>query len=440
MQSISNISTDKASLRKTLVFILFFLAVSTFIGLSTSCGGSGGSTKVTVDTADTRNIIETVSASGKIQPENEVKIASDVSGEIVELYVEEGDSVKKGQLLMEINPDVYKSEYERMVATLSQTKANLESAKARQTQQEAQLFQAENTYNMNKELYDKKAISKTEWNTISTNYKVAQSNVLASKQEVTAMQYSVQSVAATVKSAQTNLSRTRIYSPMDGIVSMLNVKKGERVVGTATMAGTEMLRIADLSIMEVNVEVNENDIVKVDLGDTALIEVDAYLNRKFRGIVTSIANSPKTGNNAISTDEVTNFEVKIRILTTSYSDLLTKKNASPFRPGMSATVDVITGNFNNAISVPIQSVTARKDTLGSSSDDYKEYVFVVEDKKVKMILVKTGIQDNKYIQILSGISTGQIIVEGPYDAISRKLEDGTKISVTDKKSLYGGKK
>jgi HlyD family secretion protein len=171
-----------------------------------------------------------------------------------------------------------------------------------------------------------------------------------------------------------------------------------------------------------------------------LIEVDAYLNRKYKGIVTSIANSPKTGNNAISTDEVTNFEVKIRILPNSYADLLTKKNTSPFRPGMSATVDVITGMINNAISVPIQSVTAKKDTLAASSDDYKEYVFVVEDKKVKMVLVKTGIQDNKYIQILSGIAKGQIIVEGPYDAISRKLEDGMKITVTDKKSLYGGKK
>jgi HlyD family secretion protein len=436
----SNTSNYKFTMRKNILTILLFGAVVFFTGTLTSCGGPGGSTKVSVDTADTRTIIETVSASGKIQPETEVKIASDVSGEIVELYVEEGDSVKKGQLLMEINPDVYKSEYERMVASLSQTKANLESAKARQTQQEAQLLQAENTYNMNKTLHDKKAISETEWNTINTNYKVAQSNVLASKQEVTAMQYSVQSVAATVKSAQTNLSRTRIYAPMDGIVSMLNVKKGERVVGTATMAGTEMLRIADLSIMEVNVEVNENDIVKVDLGDTALVEVDAYLNRKFKGIVTSIANSPKTANNAISTDEVTNFEVKIRILKDSYNDLLTKKNVSPFRPGMSATVDIITGSINNAVSIPIQSVTAKKDTLASTGDDYKEYVFVVEDKKVKMILVKTGIQDNKYIQILSGITKGQIVVEGPYDAISRKLEDGMKITVTDKKSLYGGKK
>jgi HlyD family secretion protein len=205
------------------------------------------------------------------------------------------------------------------------------------------------------------------------------------------------------------------------------------------MAGTEMMRIADLSVMEVNVEVNENDIVKVDLGDTALIEVDAYLNRKFKGIVTSIANSPKTSSSAISTDEVTNFEVKIRISVDSYKDLLSKNNSSPFRPGMSATVDVITGNVNNAISIPIQSVTAKKDTLATTGDDYKEYAFVLEDKKVKMVLVTTGIQDNKYIQILSGITKGQIVVEGPYEAISRKLEDGTKVKVVDKKSLYKGK-
>ena len=367
---------------KKILYALPFALSFVVLTFSSSCGGKGGSTKVTTDTVDTRNIIETVSASGKIQPETEVKIASDVSGEIVELYVQEGDSVKRGQLLMEINPDVYKSEYERLVASVSQTKANLASSQARQTQQEAQLMLAENNYNMNKTLHDKKAISETEWNTINTNYKVAQSNLLAAKQEVTAMGYSVQSMNASLKSAQTNLKRTKIYSPMHGIVSKLNVKKGERVVGTATMAGTEMMRIADLNVMEVNVEVNENDIVKVDLGDTALIEVDAYLNRKFEGIVTSIANSPKTSATTISTDEVTNFEVKIRISRNSYEDLLTTKNVSPFRPGMSATVDVITGSFNNAISVPIQSVTAKKDTLAAAGNDFKEYVFVLNGKKV----------------------------------------------------------
>lgn len=430
-----NITSKKIS-----YLLITFLAI--FIGASmNSCGGGGGGIKVTVDTANTRNIIETVSASGKIQPEIEVKIASDVSGEIVELFVQEGDSVKKGQLLLEINPDVYQSEYERMVASLSQTKANLSSAEARKTQQDAQLLQAQLNYDMNKTLFEKNAISKNEWNTIKTNLKIAESNVLAAEQEVTAMQYSVQSMAASLKSARTNLSRTRIFAPMSGIVSMLNVKKGERVVGTATMAGTEMMRIADLKVMEVNVEVNENDIVKVDLGDTAMVEVDAYLNRKFRGIVTSIANSPKTSTATISTDEVTNFEVKIRILSSSYADLLTSGNVSPFRPGMSATVDIITGNINGALSVPIQSVTAKKDTTVTTGDDYKEYVFVVDGKKVKMVQVKTGIQDNKYIQILTGITKGQIVVEGPYDVISRKLEDGTKVSVVNKKSLYnkGGK-
>ena len=420
--------------------LLYSLLVILLVGFSffmLSCGRGGGSTKVTSDTVNTRNIIETVSASGKIQPEIEVKIASDVSGEIVELYVQEGDSVKKGQLLMEINPDVYVSEYERMVANLNQTKANMASAQSRQEQSQSQLLQAENTYKMNKPLHDKKAISETEWNTIETNYEVAKSNLKAAKQDVIAQQYTVASMGASLKAAKTNLSRTKIYSPMNGIVSMLNVKKGERVVGTATMAGTEMMRIADLSVMEVNVEVNENDIVKVDLGDTALIEVDAYLNRKFKGIVTSIANSPKTSNNAISTDEVTNFEVKIRISRSSYQDLLVKRNTSPFRPGMSATVDVITGNINNAISVPIQSVTAKKDTTITASDEFKEYVFVIENKKVKMVLVKTGIQDNKYIQILSGLTKGQMVVEGPYDAISKKLEDGMKVKVVDKKSLYG---
>jgi len=419
------------------LFIAGILAVASALMFTSSCGGKGG-TKVSIDTTATRTIIETVSASGKIQPEIEVKIASDVSGEIVELYVDEGDSVKKGQLLLEINPDVYKSEYERMIASLSQTKANLASSQARLTQQEAQLMMAENNYNMNKGLHDKKAISETEWNTINTNYKVAQSNVIAAQQEVQAMNYNVQSMQASLKAAQTNLSRTRIYSPMDGVVSMLNVKKGERVVGTATMAGTEMLRIADLSVMEVNVEVNENDIVKVDLGDTALIEVDAYLNRKFKGVVTSIANSPKTSS-TITTDEVTNFEVKIRISKDSYADLINGRNASPFRPGMSATVDVLTNTVNNAISVPIQSVTAKKDTTVTTGEDYNEFVFVVDQGKVKMTKVTTGIQDNKYIQILTGIKVGDVVVEGPYDAIVRKLEDGSKVSVSEKNSLYGGK-
>lgn len=420
-----------------------FLGIIIATAILASCGGRGGRTKkVTVDTVQTRNIIETVSASGKIQPEMEVKIASDVSGEIVELYVQEGDSVRQGDLLMEINPDVYVSEYERMVASLNQSRANLESAKSRQTQNEAQLLESENLYNMNKKLWEKKAISESEWNTIKTNYKVAQSNVKASKQDVLAQQYNVQSVAASLKSARTNLSRTKIYAPMSGIVSMLNVEKGERVVGTATMQGTEMMRIADLGVMEVNVDVNENDIVKVDLGDTALIEVDAYLNRKFKGIVTEIANSPKTSTATISTDEVTNFEVKIRIDRKSYLDLLESHSESPFRPGMSATVDIITANTSDAISVPIQSVTAKKDTLGgAASDDYKEYVFILNDGKVAMTKVKTGIQDNRYIQILEGVELGQIVVEGPYDAVSKDLKDGDKVKAVDKKSLYkfGGK-
>lgn len=425
---------------KKIVYPFSFIVSIVVLTFTTSCGGGGGSTKVTTDTVDTRNIIETVSASGKIQPEIEIKIASDVSGEIVELYVQEGDSVKKGQLLMEINPDVYVSEYERMVATLNQIKANLASARSRELQSDAQLSQAKANFDRNKPLHDKKAITDTEWNQIETAHEVAKSTLEAAKQDVIAQQYNVASTAASLKSAKTNLSRTKIYSPMNGIVSMLNVKKGERVVGTATMAGTEMMRIADLNVMEVNVEVNENDIVKVDLGDTSLIEVDAYLNRKFEGIVTSIANSPKTSTNTISTDEVTNFEVKIRISSSSYIDLLTKKNVSPFRPGMSATVDVITGSINNSISVPIQSVTAKKDTLATTGNDFMEYVFVLDGKKVKMVSVKTGIQDNRYIQILSGLNKGEIVVEGPYDAISRKLEDGMKVKVVDKKSLYGGKK
>lgn len=418
------------------------LSALVLMGLSTSCRNGAGGIKVTVDTVNTRNIVESVNASGKIQPEVEVKISSDVSGEIVQLFVAEGDSVKQGQLLLEVNPDLYQSEFSRMQAMLDNSKANLANSEARLEQSKAQLEQAKLDYDRNKGLYEKKVISEAEWLNIKTKYNVAISDVKAAEKTMQAADYTVKSTAASLNSARDNLKRTQIYAPMSGVVSMLNVEKGERIVGTAQMAGTEMLRIANLSEMEVNVEVNENDIVKVDLGDTTIIEVDAYLGRKFKGIVTQIANSAKTGTQALSTDEVTNFEVKIRILRDSYTDLLTGKkgNYSPFRPGMSATVEIQTEIGTDVISVPIQAVTTRSD-MGPSAGGSAEYVFVVENNAVKMVPVKTSIQDNMYIQVTEGLQKGQVIVTGPYKTVSQVLKNGDKVKAGSGEEVYGqGKK
>lgn len=428
-------------MKKLLLFVPIAILLIVY-GLS-SCGEGGGrKILVTVDTVRVRNIVETVSASGKIQPEVEVKISSDVSGQIVELFVKEGDSVKQGQLLLIINPDLYESEFERVSAVVNQTKANVASAKSQLEQAKAQFIQAEANWKRNKDLYERKVISKSEWEQIDTQYEVAKSQYEAAKQSVTAAEFTLASAQASQKSARDNLSRTKIYSPMSGIVSKLAVEKGERVVGTAQMQGTEMLRIANLREMEVVVDVNENDIVKVDLGDTAYVEVDAYLNRKFTGVVRQIANSPKTTLNAVATDEVTNFEVKISILRESYKDLETGKSISPFRPGMSATVDIVTNRKNNVLSVPIQAVTTRKDTLNSTAETtkkYKEYVFVISENKAIQTEIETGIQDNKHIEVLKGLSEGMIIAEGPYNAISKTLSDGAKVRISDKQSLYKNK-
>jgi HlyD family secretion protein len=403
------------------------------------CGGSDGE-MVYTDSVEVRDLVETISASGKIQPEVEVKISSDVSGEIVVLLVAEGDSVKEGQLLMEINPEIYASENDRMQAMVLQAQSGLASAKARQSQAEAQFEQAAAAFQRSTNLYNKEAISSAEYEQSKSTYLVAQNETKAAKQAVDAAAYNIRSVEASLKAARENLNRTRLLSPMDGVVSRLGVEKGERVVGTAQMTGTEMLRIANLSNMEVRVEVNENDIVKVKLGDTASIEVDAYSNRTFLGEVTSIANSPAGQNAIISTDQVTNFEVRIRILRSSYQDLLVGLNSkmSPFRPGMSASVDIRTRRAKQVKSIPIGSVVARADTTqpASSIASFKEYVFVADSGKAKMLEVETGIQDLQFIEIKSGLGPHSQIISGPYSLISKTLKEGDLIQVVDKSLLY----
>lgn len=372
-------------------------------------------------------IIETVSATGKIQPETEVKISSEVSGEIIALPIKEGQVVKKGDLLVKINPDLYTSGYNRTVSNLSGTKASLSQA-------DASFKEAKASYDRSKTLFDKGIISRSDWDKAIAAFAVAK----ASKESA---YYSVQSASATVKEAKDNLGRTTIYSPADGTISSLGVELGERVLGTQQMTGTEILRVADLNNMEVEVDVNENDIVKVSIGDSTKIEVDAYLKKEFKGIVTSISNSAST---TTSADQVTNFKVKIRILKESYSDLLEGKPAtySPFRPGMTATVDIITTRKVNVLGVPISSVVVKSDTtatkkrevkdaantaIESKSDQKFECVFVKVADKAKIRVIKTGIQDNTNIEVISGLQKGDVVITGPYTTVTKDLNSGDKV-------------
>jgi HlyD family secretion protein len=403
------------------VAVLLILAV---IGKKQGWFGKAVMVKVAVENIEKRTIIETITANGKIQPEKEVKISPDVSGEIVELTIREGDPVQKGQLLLRIKPDTYISQRDRSMAAIS-------SARARLAQSEAQFTQAELSFRRNKQLFDEQTISKSDYEQAEASYTVA-------KAEVDAAKFAVISAEASLKEANENLTKTSIYAPMSGTVSMLLVELGERVAGTNLMAGTELLRVADLSRMEARVEVNENDIVRVKLGDTAVIEVDAYLDKKFRGVVTEIANSAKT--TGVSADQVTNFDVKILVLPESYQDLVKNGSPNPFRPGMSATVDIQTESKDDVIAVPIQSVTTRTDTtknsVRSSSDEIRTLVFISDGKYALARDVKTGIQDNNYIEIVSGAEANENVISAPFSAISKKLSDSTLIEVLKKEELF----
>jgi len=378
-------------------------------------------------------IVETVSATGKIQPEIEVKISSEVSGEIIALNVIEGQVVKKGDLLVKINPDLYTSGYNRTLSNLSGTKANLSQA-------DASFKEAKANYDRNKTLFDKGIISKADWDKVVASFEVAK----ASKQSA---YFNVQSASATVSEARDNLGRTIIYAPADGTISVLNVELGERVLGTQQMAGTEILRVANLNNMEVEVDVNENDIVKIKVGDEAKVEVDAYLKKQFKGVVTSISNSASS---TLTADQVTNFKVKIRILKESYQDLLDGKPVtySPFRPGMTATVDIITTTKTNVLAVPISSVVVKSDTTAvkgfkveDEEEDKKaapksekklECVFVKVGDKAKIRIIKTGIQDDTNIEVITGLKKGDVVITGPYSTVSKDLNSGDKVTLEKK--------
>ena len=446
-----------ANRRNARTYLILFIILAVLVALAiykskTRVKGE----EVETSKVERRTIKELVSASGKIFPEKEVIISSDVSGEVVSLLVEEGDSVKVGDLLARIDPEAYESAVERGTAAVNSSKSqlaiaksNYENSKAQKAQVQARFENSTRIYERNKKLKEEGVISEAEYETAmadlessQANLEAAQASIRSAEETIKANEFAIKSSEASLKELRTSLKRTNIHAPVDGIVSRLPIEEGERVVGTIQMTGTEMMRIANLSIMEVQVDVSENDILKVSFGDSASIEVDAYLDRKFSGTVTEIANSASTIGTAaaLTTDQVTNFVVKIRMDQKSYADLVSTQQPYPFRPGMSASVDINTHSMPDVLAVPIIAVTTRDINKNKNSksenkteEDLREVVFVCSADTVKMIEVKTGIQDDAYIHIVKGIEEDEEIVSGPYSVVARKLESGDAFARKEKK-------
>lgn len=440
------------------LIIIVSLLVLAGIGRTLSSGDK--EERVVVESAVKRTIVETVNASGKVYPEVEVKISPDISGEITELNVEEGDSVRKGQVLARIYADIYALQRDEAASRVSQTAANVENSKAAQDALRASLRQAQLTYDRNKKLVEEKVISRAEFEQTETALRAAQANLNAAEQSIRGLQASVQGTQVSLSRANKDLSRTTLVAPMDGVVSSLKVKKGERVAGNSFNVGTEMMTVADMAVLEVRVDVGENDIVKISIGDSADVEVDAYNNRKFKGVVTKIASSTKGGAALAASNDVTNYEVRIRLDKSSYEDLA--RLPFPFRPGMNATADIRTKVVQNVLAVPITAVNARvkgsdmsmadkqkedQEAKGeqetsnadaaAASDELEEVVFVLQkDGTVKKAVVRSGVQDLNYIEILSGLKLGDQVITAPYSAISKTLKDGIKVKSVKKEELY----
>jgi HlyD family secretion protein len=445
---------------KSLKWILISLGVLVVVLVvlqKTGVFGKDEGLKVTAEKVQKRTITEIVNASGKIYPEIEVKISPDISGEITELTVQEGDTVKKGQILARIYADIYNIQRNQAASGVAQSRAQVANSQAAIDALKAQMDQAQRTFDMQKKLFDDKVISQNEFNIAEANLKAAKANYNAALQGIRGGQAGVQSAQQNLAKANTDLSRTAIVAPMDGVVSLLSVKKGEKVAGNSFNVGTEMLRIADMNKIEVRVDVGENDIPKVKLGDSAVIEVDAYSDRKFKGIVTQIASSnigAATVNALAGTsNDVTQYKVYIRLLPESYMDLM-GKGSFPFRPGMSANADIQTETHANVLSIPINAITTRDkndstktDTKKADESDIKAPVSLVDDLevvafvidaagKVSKVKVKTDIQDINNIEITEGLKEGDLVVTGPYDVVSKTLKVGKKVKVVDKKDLF----
>lgn len=420
--------------------------------------------KVTAEKVAKRTIIETVTASGKISPEIEVKVSPDISGEIVELNVNEGDSVKRGQVVARIYADIYASQRDQAAAGVAQSEASQANAKAQLGSLEASLQQAKSSYDRQKKLYDDKVISRSEFEIAEQLYRSAQANLNAAKEGIRGNMAAIQSAQANLNKASKDMNRAVIVAPMNGVVSLLNVKKGERVAGNSLSIGTEMMRVADLNSMVAQVDVGENDIPKVKFGDTAIVTIDAYGNRKFKAVVFKIANPSSSATSAASSStEVTNYKVHVRLLPESYMDLIVKGKPFPFRPNMSATADIQTRTVTQALSVPLAAVTTRDkkgEMVGVKKDDAKattttdapkntsaddgidEIVFVLQNDgiSVKKVKVKTEIQDLNFIRIISGLSENDTVITGPYSLLSKTLKEGDKVKVVAKEQLYDEKK
>ncbi len=437
------------------IIIISLVLIVTFVIISKRSGGD--ETKVAVEKAALHTITETVTASGKIYPETEVKIAPEVSGEITLLNIQEGDSVRKGDVLVKINPAIYNSMVDQAEATVEQTRASANNSKEMMAQAQSQYELALATYNRNKKLYEQKVISQLEFEQGEAAFKSAKATLDAAAASTSGGKYGIKGAQAGLSQAQVNLLKTTVIAPAAGIISELLVKKGERVVGTAQYAGTEMLTIADMSRIEVRVDVSETDISKVKIGDTTIISADAYRNRKFKGLVSKIAvSSTKTGvagSTGNSADQVTNYTVHILIIPSSYADLTLNlaKGKFPFKPGMSASVEIQTNRQDNILSVPVNAVTTRdwpdsiknKNTTATTAEDNIRQVVFVYDSKTQLVNirdVKTGLQDNKYLQVTAGLKENEQVVIAPYGAIARTLNDKTKVKVVDKDKVYETKK
>ena len=449
-----------------IIGILVLIAVALVVLKKTGVIGKDEAVKVAAEKVIKRTIVESVSASGKVYPEDERKVSSDVSGEVVEMLVEEGDSVRKGQLLAKVYADIYVSTKDRAASVVNQQEAQVGNTEASIKSFEARLTQAKQNYDRQKKLMDDKVISRAEFEQAESQYLTAQADLNAARQTVKSSKATVQSARASLTEAEKNLSRTSIISPMDGIVSLLAVKKGERVAGNSFSLGTEILRVADMSKIEVRVDVGENDVPKVKIGDSAIIEVDAYNDRKFKGIVTKISSSSTSAqqNSLTSSSDVTNYKVYIRLDPASYADLIdpSKNKNLPFRPGMSASADIMTTSHVDVIAVPILAVTTRdknekeskakakeeedkKKAQGQDvttnnavlTDEMQEVVFIVSaDGTVKKIPIRTDIQDNEFIEVLSGLKEGDMVVSAPYNTISKTLKDGMKVQIVAKDKVY----
>ena len=437
---------------KYILIILLALVVLLVALKLTGVIGKQQKTQVATEKVTERTVNETVSASGKIKAHVEVKISPEVSGEVVDLPVHEGDVVKKGQLLCKIRPDILQSEYDRVQAAYNTQKANVENSNQMLIQAQATYDNQASIYNRDKVLYNNKVLTTAEFEAAKASYLGAKAALEAAKQNVIGAKYGLAQSEASVKEANGNLVKTTIYSPVDGVISKLSIQKGERVLGTQQFAGTEIMTISDLNQLDATVDVNENDINRIKLGDSSKIEVDAFTGKVFTGTVIEIGSAANVvGNTA---DQVTNFTVKVRIDPKSYLALLNKSdsNPSPFRPGLTATVDINT-NHARSLTVPIQSVTTREDkkpdNAGAPKDDNstdnskpkvtvssKEYVFIYNAGKVKQVLVTTGIQDDSYIQVLSGLKAGDEVVSAPYSAITKTLADKMEVEKVDKSKLF----